>query len=315
MVEPRCPKCSAPRGDSSECPHCGIIYAKANLTKNKEEIKRVGDVSLVRAVKTSQPGCEWNEAQEDEVREFWLRIFAVPLALLVSWLLVKSSVGHVLVRVFFSMWIHELGHAITAWFCGFMAIPGPWFTSVMEGRSVTVGVLLLGGLVCLFMRSYLRAKWMFVITAIILLVIQFYFTIVISLQKAREWIVFGGDAGNMALGVLLMISFYANSKSSIRTGWTRWGYLIIGAISYMDAFEQWWASRSDPERIPYGENQGSGLSDPSKLVESFGWNQNQMINAYVTLASLCFLLLIAAYLWGLWNAREMIKKQIVSSGS
>lgn len=66
---------------------------------------------------------EW-ELEESEL-EARLRHFGIPVALLLALLLVKTAAGHFLLRTFLSMWVHELGHAATAWLCGFPAFPGP----------------------------------------------------------------------------------------------------------------------------------------------------------------------------------------------
>ena len=44
--------------------------------------------------------------------------------------------GHCLQRTFLSMMVHELGHAVTAWWCGFGALPGLWKTLIPETRGV-----------------------------------------------------------------------------------------------------------------------------------------------------------------------------------
>src|SRR5260370_16857683 len=84
---------------------------------------------------------EW-EVEESQL-EARLRRFGIPVALLVALLLVKTSVGHFLLRTFLSMWVHELGHATTAWLCGFPAFPGPWLTPTAQDRSAPFALLLL----------------------------------------------------------------------------------------------------------------------------------------------------------------------------
>src|SRR3954469_14945237 len=49
-------------------------------------------------------------------------------------------------RTFLSMWVHELGHAVTAWLGGYLAFPGPWFTPISQSRSLPVTVVILGAL-------------------------------------------------------------------------------------------------------------------------------------------------------------------------
>ena len=69
-----------------------------------------------------------------------------------------------------------------------------------------------------------------------------------------------------------MLTLYAPEGSALKRDWLRWGFLVIGAAAFADAYEQWWAARTDPDRIPFGMNEGAGLSDPSVLSDRYGWN-------------------------------------------
>ena len=55
--------------------------------------------------------------------EWKLRAFAVPAAIAVALVFHAWPTGHHVQRTFLSMMVHELGHAITAWWCGFGAMP------------------------------------------------------------------------------------------------------------------------------------------------------------------------------------------------
>ena len=72
----------------------------------------------------------------------------------------------------------------------------------------------------------------------------------------------------------------------------------------MDVFVQWWASRTDFDRIPFGMNEGAGLSDPSVLSETFGWSTDQIVHRYVALGCVCLAVLAVAYLRGLARKRS-----------
>jgi hypothetical protein len=81
-----------------------------------------------------------------EVRLAWL---AVPGALVVAALVDHTELGAFLLRTFFGMWLHELGHAVAAWLCGFPAFPGPWFTPMAEERSALFALAIMAGLAAL----------------------------------------------------------------------------------------------------------------------------------------------------------------------
>src|SRR5438045_5350824 len=84
-------------------------------------------------------------APADPWSELRLRRVALPAALALAFL-VDGRHGAGMSRVFLTMWVHELGHAVTAWLCGFGAFPGPWRTPVSEGRLPLVTVAVLGAL-------------------------------------------------------------------------------------------------------------------------------------------------------------------------
>ena len=50
------------------------------------------------------------------------------MALILAALINRSAIGHTLQRTFLSMMVHEAGHAVTSWFCGFAAFPALWVT-------------------------------------------------------------------------------------------------------------------------------------------------------------------------------------------
>src|SRR5205823_1169102 len=152
------------------------------------------------------------------------RRFAIPGALGVALAFHAWPTGHWLQRTFLSMIVHELGHAITAWWCGFAALPTVWKTLIPDERGVIVPL-------------------------------------------------------------------------ALAAGGLRWGLLAIGAAAYVDTFATWWAARSDLGAIPLGEIEGVGLSDPSKLIEDYGWKTHQMVSRYVTLGVTCLIVLTAVYAW------------------
>src|SRR5207302_9866476 len=93
---PACPRCGAPRVQAADCPKCGVIYAKAEAH------------ALAAAVVLPPVMAEdWAGEANDETLELRLRAFAIPLALLIAGLAVRSDLGHFFVRTFFSMWVHE----------------------------------------------------------------------------------------------------------------------------------------------------------------------------------------------------------------
>jgi hypothetical protein len=245
---------------------------------------------------------EWEVA---ETRlEGRLRTWAIPAALAGAFLIVSTGAGHFLVRVFLSMWVHELGHATAAWLCGFPAFPGPWFTPMAQSRSGAFGFLVFAAIAAGVYWAWRNERVRLCAALGALLALQLICTLALSEDRAKQLVVFMGDGGCLVLGSLLMLGVYAPEDSALKRGWLRWGFLVIGAAAFADAFAQWWASRTDVDRIPFGMNEGAGLSDPSVLSDTYGWSTEQIVGRYVALGCTCLFVVGAAYAMALIRARR-----------
>ena len=242
----------------------------------------------------------------DERLEYRLRLVVVPVTLLVSWLLTATGAGRMLGRIFLSMWLHEIGHAVAAWLCGILAFPGPWVTPMGSGRSAVVVLLLAVGLAALGYRSWRRKRPLGVAVAGALLLLQLVCSLM-PLRSARVLITFCGDGGGMVLGALLVCTFYVGAEHPLRTRWLRWGFVVIGAFGLADPARTWWAARTDFDAIPFGHIEGAGLSDPSRL-EAFGWSAARMTRGYLLVALLCLLVILAVHVRGVWQARAALRQ-------
>jgi hypothetical protein len=253
---------------------------------------------------------KWQGDLDDSRIELKIQAFAIPVALVLAWLIARTQMLHALMRIFLSMWVHELGHATTAWLCGFGAFPGPWKTPISESRITLVSILLIGTLGYFSFRAWQNKRWSQIAVAGGLLLLHAYITLGLSTQQAQVLILFGGDAGCMVIGTLLMASIYAKPDSAIHRGWLRWGFLVIGSAAFADSFETWWSARTDSGRIPFGMNEGSGLSDPSRLVENHGWTEHLLVQRYVDLGLACLVGLFVLYAVKLLRARaEVIRSE------
>jgi hypothetical protein len=293
-----CPRCGAQRPAALvECPRCGVIYAKAQARAAALEPARAAGPGPVAALEDG-PDFEGGPALEASIRTW-----AIPSALLCAFLLVCTGPGRAVVRIFFGMWIHELGHAAAAWLCGFLAMPGPWRTLTASGRSFLFAALLSAALIYAIVRGWLAGRRRAALCAAALLVLQLCCTLLPSARSATALIVFAGDGGCLVFGALLMASMYAPAGGAIRRGWLRWGFLVIGAGAFADAFEQWWSARTDPDRIPFGMNEGVGPSDPSVLSDQYGWSASLLVHRYVALGCACLVALAFVYVVGLRRSR------------
>lgn len=250
-----------------------------------------------RAGETESPS-RWTLPAFEASIERRFRLLAYPLTLLLFWGLVHAGFARMLVRTTLSMWNHEIGHALAAWLCGRFAFPGPWFTPVAEQRSwlvILVVAALLGWGIFRLWSS--RRAW--ALALLVLFPVQIICSFVLSDHRVRTFIIWSGDGGCMLLGTLMMLSFYAAKNTQIRVGWLRWGFLVIGAAALTDPLATWWAARTDTEAIPFGENEGNVLSDPTVLVFQQGISIHGLVNSYLFTAGLCLLVLLVAYVLGL----------------
>ena len=276
-----CLKCGfESAAQTTECLRCGVIFARYHRT----------DVEKPEGTNVRDEGAAETSGLE---RQEWIqRLVALPTALVVAWILVR--IAPATVRLL-SMWIHETGHAMTAWFCGYSAVPGPWFTPVGSERSMALTVLLVaitgfGGFL-----AWQRRRWFWLGIASIAGALLIGGPLILYSDQAQQLIVFGGDAGCFVLGAALMSTFYARQDSPIYQNGLRWGFLSIGALSFMDAFVVWTGGL---QSIPLGENE-NGLSDPSVLTELYGWSFKMLMDRYYRLAMLCLIALALVYVLGL----------------
>ena len=164
---------------------------------------------------------EWDVSEAQ--LEGRLRTWAIPVALAVAFLLVATGPGHFLVRVFLSMWVHEIGHAAAAWLCGFPAFPGPWLTPMAQSRSGAFGLLVFAALAAAAYWAWRVERRRLAVAMAALVVVQLFCTLALSGDRAKQFIVFMGDGGCLVLGSLLILTVYAPEESALKRGWLRWG--------------------------------------------------------------------------------------------
>jgi hypothetical protein len=251
----------------------------------------------------NRPPAVWRDPTNDPEVERRIRQLALPAALGLAFLVVHSGLRGI-VRTFLTMWVHELGHAVTAWLCGFGAFPGPWRTPISEGRLALVTVMVLGALGYAGYRAWMARSWGALGGLGVVLLIQLVLTFGVRAHVARGLIIFMGDGGCLLLGTLLMATLYVAPGSALHRGWLRWGFLVIGAFAFADAFATWWEAKHSAEGVTFGEIEGVGDSDPTKLVFAFGWPEARLVSRYLTLAWACLLVLAARYLIGLRRSSD-----------
>lgn len=308
-----CPWCSAPRDTGPTCPKCGAIYAKAEAIKAHGSAKSVvlpaaapevaaepSVLDLELDLDTDNPADEWKLVDDADL-EWKFCVGAIPIALACALVFHASGMGAFLQRLFLTMPVHELGHAIAAWLCGFSAIPTVWKTLVPETRGFIAPVVLLGAFGYMGWRGWAADNRVVMGVAVGLVLVLLVLTFGISAKTARMIIVFSGDGGGMILAVLLMGAFFFGKRTQLYKGSLRWGFVVIGAAAFVDIYATWVKARSDHDAIPLGSQDGMD-ADPLVLVQQFGWTLDGVVSRYFTLGLLCLLALAAVYAWGVRRA-------------
>lgn len=263
------------------CPSCGANMGHLLGCER-------GTISLAREAPVSA-------AVSDELigTSMRARALAVPVTLAVMGLLAFTGFGQTVLRLFFGMWLHELGHAAAAWVCGITAVPLPWVTMQGEGRSGFFIALEVAGLGALAWRAWTGDGARALVPGPAAALGALLLGVLVPLHKATAFIVFSGDGGALVFGAALMALSTVPDESRLSRGGLRWGYLVIGAGAFADVVHQWFAAWRDVAELPFGRIEGVGLSDATRLVDEHGWSEAGLVRAYLVLGLVCLGLLAA----------------------
>lgn len=251
---------------------------------------------------------EWPSVSDAQL-EYKFCIFALPVMLLIGLLFNSSEMGAAIQRIWLTMPVHELGHALTAWLNGYDAIPVLWMTiTYTDSPGFIAPLLLLAALLALGRYALTHNSKLGLIVVGILLLMQFIGTFILSSQASDMLILFGGDGMGIIIATLLISSFYYGKDTKLYTGALRWGFLMIGAAAFVDIYMVWFNSLGDMSKVPYGTT-GERYTDSYRLIEDYKWSFKQLINRYLYLGNLCILVLCVVYYRGLQKAKSVVKQR------
>jgi hypothetical protein len=291
-----CPKCHFTHPDQiTECMRCGLVFAKYVPGDDAAAVTPRAEESVVVAEAALSPD-QVRVLREEANREFMLRVFALPGALLLGW---AASNVVTTVAEFLHMWTHESGHAVTAWFCGYPSLPSAWWTN-LPTRQRGFSVLLAAGVVYGAYVAWQRKRWFWVTTAAIVLVLLIAGASRTEFQ-ATGLVYFGGDAGAFVLSTVMMASFYARRESAMTKGQVRWGLLVLGATAFMYGYTMW-AGGYEKISSWLNDTDERGPSDLQMMTQMYGWGIGQMQSRFLAVAHACFTAMAAMYAGGLWTA-------------
>ena len=286
-----CPKChfDDPR-QTDECLRCGVIFAKYLAFQEA--------MAAVRPTVPEQSPEQVAEKQRNAENEFRWRIFALPGALIlgrvVNWAMPT-------VTGMLSMWLHEMGHAMAAWFCGYAAFPTAWITAISSERGRWISVVMGAGVAAGGYFAYRLGRWFWVAVSAGVLGL-FLLGNLQTEAHSRLLFYFWGEGGAYVLSTVLMLAFYARPESPITRSQVRWGLLLLGAMAFWSVYTRWAGGFESIAQFLEDTDERGLPSDMRVLNLEYGWSTYVLIHSYWTLGYVCLFTLGGAYVAGLLQA-------------
>jgi hypothetical protein len=220
-------------------------------------------------------------------------LLAFPLAVVIALALNFTGLSWLWI-----VWVHEFGHATLAWFAGYRALPTLALTVMTTKRSLFVyfGILFLIGL--LFWSARKEKKPWTMGLAVFLAILQFYLTWILSGDTYEMLQAFAGVGGEFYLSTFLIVCFYLRLPE--RLCWEFWRYiaLLVASSTLLDNLWKWHRISQGKGSIPWGSFWGgSDAAGDMDILQIFGWTDQQIINTYNTLGSLCLWLVLGVYIF------------------
>lgn len=281
------------------CPNCrGAFLDPYELGEIKktlhEQVQRPAaqsPVSEMAAVRIQPPKNQYGTVP-DTLKG---RLLAFPICIVISlaarWLVLPGKL-----LGFFSLSMHELGHAMAAWFTGRVAIPIPYgFTPVFGQPSITLSILVL--MVWLGISAYFYLRRQFFLTATTGLIVAAHLYVGFILDAVGQSLVFswGGVAGEFILGSLAITSwFFMIGPKHWRWDFWRYPVLLFGTYALLANTMDWIAYKNGTLTLPWGSLTG-GRGDLESLRDNFAMTQKTIVASYLLLAKSC-----AIFVVGVW---------------
>lgn len=294
----QCPACHhdmtdrAIRGEQDAsvwlCPGCNGTWLKAGVLSRLKET-----IDAQRAYAPRPPAHEKLDALSDvdEGRLAYGRIGfggpfaslgALPLVFVIAFLFHRTSLGGMLAWLI-GMPFHELGHAIVAWLSSQLAIPLPFVTLQVYGKSWYVGLLVATILLYAMWHGWRERRWFVVVIGGVLLLTQAWLTFFVPGLRLAIWQALAGQLGEIALSAFVVVAFYFRLPDRVRWDFWRWPALIPAAICLLRARHVWARASKNLADIPWGAAIGADDDgDMNRLVREYGWDAPELASFYGT---------------------------------
>ncbi len=290
----KCPKCHFDDPlQKDECLKCGLIFARYRAFE-----EAVAEVSSVVSERSPE---EIAEQKRKTNSEFLCRILVLPGALLLGLLL---NLAVPTITAFLAMWLHEFGHAVAAWFCGYAAFPTAWITMIPDERGRYISVVLGAATVAGGYFAFRLRRW-FWVAVCAGVVVLFILGNLQTEAHARLLFTFWGEGGAYVLSTVLMLSFYARTESPITRNQVRWGLLLLGAMAFWSVYSRWAGGFENIAQFLDDTDSRGIPSDMRVLTLVYGWTTSTLIHSYRNLGHACLLALTGAYAAGLVQVQRL----------
>lgn len=172
----------------------------------------------------------------------------------------------------FSIFQHELGHAIPSWFSGRAALPLPFGVTFRSDEQSWFVIACMCFLIGLFTyRSFREQAWFAFGIGICMFVALGYGCFVVQPTIAVEHVLFAGLLGELLIPCAIFVLYHYELPSKFRWDFWRMVAVFPAALTFFPALLLWMRARHDAMAVPRGGLLGDGNGDIDRLVSEYGW--------------------------------------------
>jgi hypothetical protein len=241
----------------------------------------------------------------------WVDLLALPVALLLGWLLSAGRFGRLLLFPL-QIQFHELGHAVVAWLSSRAALPLPFgFTFWRESQSSFVALCMLFLIGAFGYRADREGSRFGVGLAFVLAGAWLWLSRGISAERSLMWVIAGGCAGELWISALVMLGFYFPLPDRLRWDFFRFLALPPAAAVWLAAARLWRRVARGTALLPRGSILGAGDAngDMDRLLDHYDFTPAGLARLYFGLAVCSGLLCLGVYAWFALRAVRKLREE------
>lgn len=228
-----------------------------------------------------------------EFESWWGPYVILVLALVLGLFMAWVDFGLV-IALPFSIFQHELGHAIPSWFSGRAALPLPFGVTFRNDEQSWFVIACMTFLIGLFTYRSLREEaWFSLAAGVLMFAALGYGCFVVQPTIAMEHVLFGGLLGELLIPCVIFVLYHYELPSKFR--WDFWRMIAVfpAALTFFPAFLLWMRARHDALEVPRGGMLGDGNGDVDRLLSEYGYTLLGLAQWYARVALLAGFLTLA----------------------